>query len=155
MRGQTDHQQVLACIDEAVEKQQLRKNQYEQAYDQAKRDYPEDLVPKHDVTGPLDRVEGLEGITADLFVIDTEHNPEAVREAFSTAFGPKLRCALFKTEDQMQKYKEHPQKGQIGIKKMNCLERLRDSVRGPAVHDAMAGVEGFLGCAADFLRWET
>lgn len=136
-------------MDDAIGKQQQRMNQLKQAYDQAEKDYPEDLVAQHDVTGPWDRVDGLVGITADLLVIDTEHNPQAVRDALSARFGPKLRCALFKTEVQMQKYKEHPQKGQIGIKKMNCLERLREGVRRP---DAMAGVLGFLGCAADFLR---
>ena len=136
-------------MDDAVGKQKQRTNQLEQAYHQAKKDYPENLVAKHDVTGPWDRVDGLVGITADLLVIDTEHNPQAVRDALSARFGPKLRCALFETEVQMQKYKEHPQKGQIGIKKMNCLERLREGVRRP---DAMAGVLGFLGCAADFLR---
>jgi hypothetical protein len=136
-------------MDDAVGKQKQRTNQLEQAYHQAKKDYPENLVAKHDVTGPWDRVDGLVGITADLLVIDTEHNPQAVRDALSARFGPKLRCALFETEVQMQKYKEHPQKGQIGIKKINCLERLREGVRKP---DAMAGVEGFLGCAADFLR---
>ena len=136
-------------MDDAIGKQQQRMNQLKQAYDQAEKDYPEDLVAQHDVTGPWDRVDGLVGITADLLVIDTEHNPQAVRDALSARFGPKLRCALFETEVQMQKYKEHPQKGQIGIKKMNCLERLREGVRRP---DAMAGVLGFLGCAADFLR---
>jgi hypothetical protein len=136
-------------MDDAIGEQQQHMNQLKQAYDQAEMVYPEDLVAQHDVTGPWDRVDGLVGITADLLVIDTEHNPQAVRDALSARFGPKLRCALFKTEVQMQKYKEHPQKGQIGIKKMNCLERLREGVRRP---DAMAGVLGFLGCAADFLR---
>lgn len=96
-------------------------------------------------------VEGLLGVTADLFVIDTTHDVPAVRDALSAAYAGQLQVAVFEREECLQRYKQHPKKREIKIKRVIALDGL-PQVPQQQQHLPRAGTKGYLGCASDFLR---
>ena len=95
------------------------------------------------------KVDGLLGITADLFVIHTEHDVLAVRDALSTAYYGRLGVAVFEDEKRFQEYKQHPNKREINIKDAVALDGLPEVLQQKEQERA----QGYLGCASDLLRW--
>jgi len=93
-------------------------------------------------------VDGLLGLTADLFMIHTSEDVRAVRDALSTAYESRLQVAVFETEEHLQQYKQHPKKREIKIKRAIALDGLPDIQQQAAPH-----AKGFLGFASDFIRW--
>lgn len=160
VRGQEKH--ALDLVRKSVQEQNGLICAHKEACRQAKAKYPKEMASRHDVRLNLvnksdcvvdcngENIEGFLGIAADLLVIDTEHDDaQAVQQALSQAYRSQLRSALFDTDKHMQTYQRHPLKRQIGIRRMICLERLKRDAPAPPV---MADTQGYIGCAADFLR---
>lgn len=144
-------------VQTALQNQQAVLQAHARKLADAKAKYPKDsdLQSRHAIqvrngdegeAGGL--MDGLVGITADLFVLDTKHDVLALRDALSTAYQEELQFAIFELDEHLQLYKQHPQKHQIKIERATALDLLPDL----PLQLPRAGTKGFLGCASDFLR---
>jgi len=106
----------IGAIDSRLHRLNSELNDVGQKSDRAKESYPEQQAHIVGVKKETP-IDGLLGLAAELISIHgNERCPvndvktlEAVQNAFSSAFGSKkLNMALFKTEEDFQKYKSRP-----------------------------------------------